>query len=121
LQDKVFFLGRRDNIPAILSITDLFVFPSEEEGMSNALMEALAAQKIIVCSDIAENIEVVGKAGMYFKNKNISSLYQHIIKALKLTSKEKNAYRNLCSMQIKKFSPQIHLKLFDKYLSRLID
>lgn len=42
LNDSVFFLGQRNNIPEILSKAKLFVLSSDYEGMPNALMEAMA-------------------------------------------------------------------------------
>jgi glycosyltransferase involved in cell wall biosynthesis len=40
--------------------SDIYVFPSLEEGMSNALLEACAYRRIIVASDIGPNREVLG-------------------------------------------------------------
>jgi glycosyltransferase involved in cell wall biosynthesis len=38
----------------------LFVFPSEVEGMSMMLLEAVSCGALVVCSDIPENCDVVG-------------------------------------------------------------
>jgi glycosyltransferase EpsF len=43
LENKIFFLGLRDDIPELLSCMDLFVFPSIYEGLGLALLEAQAA------------------------------------------------------------------------------
>lgn len=43
LADCVRFLGRRDDIPAIMLGSDIFVMPSRSEGQPGALAEALAA------------------------------------------------------------------------------
>jgi len=40
----------------------VFVFPSEYEGMSMMLLEAITYAKVVVCSDIPANIAVVGPA-----------------------------------------------------------
>ena len=39
---EVFFVGRIDNIHSYLSTADIFVMPSDFEGMPNALMEAMS-------------------------------------------------------------------------------
>lgn len=49
--DRVCFLGRRDDIPALLAAADVFVFPSRTEGLPNALLEAMAARCPIVTTD----------------------------------------------------------------------
>lgn len=43
LSDSVRFLGVRDDVPAVLSSLDVFVFTSFSEGLSNAVVEAQAS------------------------------------------------------------------------------
>jgi len=52
LQERVMLLGRRDDVPSLLKIADVFVFPSRTEGMPNALLEAMAAGRAIVTTDV---------------------------------------------------------------------
>jgi glycosyltransferase involved in cell wall biosynthesis len=42
LHDRVHFLGHRDDVAAVLDALDLFIVPSDKEGMSNAMLEAMA-------------------------------------------------------------------------------
>ena len=59
IKDKVLFLGNRKDVAEILSITDIFVLPSKHEGMSNALLEAMASKCALVASNIPENSTIV--------------------------------------------------------------
>ncbi len=59
LQKNVMFLGNRSDIPALLSLADLFVLPSLSEGVSIALLEAMAARLPIIATDIEGNREVL--------------------------------------------------------------
>ena len=43
IANKVHFLGIRNDVPAILSAIDVFVFPSIKEGLANAVIEAQAS------------------------------------------------------------------------------
>lgn len=52
IEGKVIFLGPRDDIPALLHASDIFVMPSKQEAQGIALVEALAAGLPIVASDI---------------------------------------------------------------------
>lgn len=51
IQDRVLFLGRRDDVDRILSAMDVFVFPSENEGLGIAAIEAQANGLACVVSD----------------------------------------------------------------------
>lgn len=60
----------------IYAASDIFVLPSLQEGMSNAIMEAMAMRKIIIVSDIPENQELITheKTGITFPAGNASAL-----------------------------------------------
>jgi glycosyltransferase involved in cell wall biosynthesis len=59
LDGRATFLGRRDDVPALLRSARAFVLPSEAEGTSNALLEALSVGTPVVASEIAANQELV--------------------------------------------------------------
>lgn len=51
--DRVHLLGQRDDIPAILADTDLFVLSSRNEGMAVAMLEAMAAGVPVVATGVS--------------------------------------------------------------------
>jgi glycosyltransferase involved in cell wall biosynthesis len=55
IENKVIFCGVRYDINKVLASFDIFVLPSYSEGLSNALLEAMASGRSIICSDIAAN------------------------------------------------------------------
>ena len=59
LEDVVRFLGMRQDVVELLQATDVFAFPSEAEGLSNATIEAALAGASIVACDIGGVREVV--------------------------------------------------------------
>lgn len=66
LESRVAFLGTRTDVPDLLRAASVFVLASESEGLSNALLEALASGVPVVASAIAANREVVadGREGL---------------------------------------------------------
>jgi len=59
LREKVVLAGVFDSVDELLAAADLFVLPSWEEGMSLALLEAMAAGLPIVATDIPGNRDLV--------------------------------------------------------------
>jgi glycosyltransferase involved in cell wall biosynthesis len=59
LSDRVFFLGRREDVAAVIAASDIFVLPSWNEGASLALLEAMAVGRPIVASDVPGNRDIL--------------------------------------------------------------
>lgn len=74
--DEVLFLGNVDHaaIEALLSNCYAFILPSTMEGLSISLLEALSFGNCIVTTDIPENREVVGAAGLTFPPGDVAAL-----------------------------------------------
>lgn len=56
---RIRFMGHRDDVPAILSSSDLFVLPSESEASPNVILEAMAAALPVVASRVGGIPELV--------------------------------------------------------------
>lgn len=61
LGDRLHLLGRRSDVPEVLSAFDLFVLSSHGEGMSNAILEAMAMEKPVVATGVGGTVEVVAE------------------------------------------------------------
>jgi len=59
IQEHVTFAGHRTDIPALLSISDVFVLPTLGDALPTVLIEALAAEIPIVASDVGGVPEIV--------------------------------------------------------------
>lgn len=63
-QDRITFLGIRTDIPALLAAADVVVLSSHHEGMSMSILEAMAAAKPVVASDVPGLSDLVRGAGV---------------------------------------------------------
>jgi glycosyltransferase involved in cell wall biosynthesis len=52
VSDKVKYLGWRDDVHELMPLFDLFALPSMNEGMGRVLVEAMAAGKAVVASNV---------------------------------------------------------------------
>ncbi len=59
LSEEVIFAGFRKDVPNLLHGSDLFVNPSENEALSYAIIEALAAGLPVVASDVGGNGDII--------------------------------------------------------------
>ena len=57
--DRVRLLGERDDVPLILRALDVFVLPSIGEGISNAILEAMATGLPVIATRVGGNSELV--------------------------------------------------------------
>lgn len=82
LAEFVHFLGRRQDIPTVLAAVDVVVLASHSEGLSNALLEASAAGRPIVATDVGGNPEVVadGATGLLVPISDPESLAEAVVR-----------------------------------------
>lgn len=89
--EQVKFLGLRNDIPEILSKTDIFVLPSYSEGLSNALMEAMASSCACVATDVGGNAYLIqnGVSGFLFPVSDREALQAHLRRLIEDPAKRK--------------------------------
>ncbi|EKE16349.1 MAG: Glycosyltransferase [uncultured bacterium] len=75
-RENIIFTGKQSNevLEQLFSHSYLFVQPSESEGLSIALLEAMGYGICPLVSDIKENLEPVSDCGYSFKNKSVTDL-----------------------------------------------
>ncbi|MEM6504481.1 MAG: glycosyltransferase [Planctomycetota bacterium] len=84
LQDAVRFTGAVENVRELIPAADLCMLTSLSEGLSVTLLEAMAANKPIVATDVGGNPEVVvdGETGLLAPRGDIEAVAQSILKLL---------------------------------------
>jgi len=82
LKDKVFFLGLRRDIAKLLAACDVFVLSSVTEGMPMSILEAMAAKKPVIASDVGGIREVIShlESGYLVKRGDVNALAEAFIK-----------------------------------------
>ncbi|MDR0220277.1 MAG: glycosyltransferase [Lachnospiraceae bacterium] len=85
IDDRVLLLGYRTDTAEILQMSDIFLFPSLQEGLPVALMEAMAAGLPCVVSKIRGNVDLLedNKGGFLCGARNIGEYSRAIGELLK--------------------------------------
>ena len=80
LGEMVSFAGFRLDVPQILALADLSVLPSDREGFSNAVVEAMAAGVPVVATNVGGNREAIvnGESGILVEPHDSRALGQAI-------------------------------------------
>lgn len=79
LKERVFFLGNRMDVPQLFKSIDVGVLSSNYEGFGLVAVEAMAAGKPFLASDVPGLSEVVGGAGILFPKGDERKLAEEII------------------------------------------
>ena len=90
LASDVFLLGRRNDIPRLMSAADVFVLSSKNEGFGLAVAEAMACGCLVVATDCGGVDEVLNKNGILVQKENYISLSKGLCQALNMDINNKN-------------------------------
>jgi glycosyltransferase involved in cell wall biosynthesis len=76
VSERVRFLGRRDDVPALLAATDALVLPSWIEGLPLVVLEAMAAGVPVVATSVGGTPEAVvdGETGLLVPPRDVGAL-----------------------------------------------
>lgn len=84
IEAHIHFLGMRQDVPRLLSVLDVFVLPSLSEGLSLALLEAMASGKPVVATQVGGNPELIdhGRTGFLVQPQDPRDLEANLLKLL---------------------------------------
>lgn len=115
VEDRLHLLGYRSDVIKIMKSCDIFVFPSKREGLSVALMEAMACGLPCIVSKVRGNVDLI--------ENNVNSLTcypnesKEFIQAIKRTDKVvRNKFSELNVIKSKKYDvKQINIEMIKIY------
>jgi len=84
VEDKVSFLGERNDVEEILSSSDIFVLPSNWEGLPLSILEAMRAGLPVIATDVGGVSEIITNDinGYLVPKKNIDILQNRLSQLL---------------------------------------
>ncbi|GAB6182649.1 glycosyltransferase family 4 protein [Thermodesulfovibrio hydrogeniphilus] len=123
LRDRVLFLGHRDDIPEVLSLYDVFVYPSYLEGQGQALIEAMAMKKAVALSEIDTFKEFIidGVNGVFFKPRDPDDIAEKVIYLLKDKEKRQRLGEEARKTVLEKFTLEQMIEKTEKLYKELLN
>ncbi|PCN59667.1 glycosyltransferase [Acinetobacter sp. YT-02] len=88
LNNNVNLLGRREDIPALMSSANFFVLSSSYEGFGLVIAEAMACECFVIATDCGGSKEIMGDTGILAPPQNSEALAQALKQAVEKTSLE---------------------------------
>lgn len=122
IAESVFLLGYKKDIKPLLSIMDIFVFPSLTEGFPMALLEAMAMGVPVIASKVGGIPEIVkeNETGILVRSKNSSEIAEAIIKLLseqEILDRMKVKSRE----EVRRFSVEEMVRKYENLYVNLVD
>jgi glycosyltransferase involved in cell wall biosynthesis len=124
LNNNVYFLGKRTDVPTIISNLDVSVLSSINEGFSNVILESMAASKPVVATKVGGSPEMVtnGVTGYLVPPADSQSMANAIIKLLQNPDEAKTMGAAGRKIVQEKFTVEAMVKSYERlYVSLLED
>lgn len=122
LEEHIILLGRRSDIPQLLSASDLYVSSSLGESFSNAIGEAMACELYCVVTDVGDSKKIIGQTGTVVQPRNHIALSQALYDNFEVINKNKNS-RNIRARKriIENYEVNSIIKLIESGFDRVLD
>ena len=92
LDNCVYFVGRRDDVPQILRAMDVFVLPSIAEGLPRVLLEAMAAGVLCIGTNVGGVPDILngGEFGFLALSQDSDALVKCMLESISLSEQQRN-------------------------------
>ena len=92
LENDIFFFGQEKDMPSVYAACDAIVLPSLWEGFPNAVIEGMAAGRVVIASHIVDNAFLIkdGETGFLVKPNSLTEMSAALLKLLHMDAEDKN-------------------------------
>lgn len=120
-KSNIYFLGNRNDVNEILKISDIFVLATEGEGMSNAIMSAMASGLPIITTNIEVNKELIqnNDTGILIPAQNTVAIEKYILLLIQDASLRKKLRTNANKTVIKNYNLKKIYNEFKSFYSKI--
>lgn len=122
--DRISFLGKQEAVEEILSVSDLFLMPSESESFGLAALEAMACEVPVVSSNIGgiPEVNIDGETGYLLDVHDLDGMAAKSIEILeddtRLAEFKKRAYNHALNYKITAIAPK-YVECYEMAIERM--
>ncbi len=122
LCDDIRFLGKQEAIEEILSISDLFIMPSETESFGLAALEAMACQVPVISSNAGgmPELNIQGVTGFMSKVGDVEDMAKNAVTILAEDDTLKK-FKAQALNRAMEFDINVIMPQYEKYYSKIIE
>lgn len=122
LNDRVSFLGSRNDVPSILPQLDAFVYASDHDTFGIAVVEAMAAGVPVFVNDweVMKEITEGGKYATLYKTKDEQDLFRHFMSFLQDRSSYQAKSLLAAEFVRKRYSIEQHTEFLKKVYQAIL-
>ena len=115
--------GERDDVPDVMRGLDCFVLPSRAEGISNTILEAMAAGLPVVATQVGGNPELVaaGKTGELVAFGDVAALAAQLVRLADQPERARRLGDAGQALAQRQFSLQAMVGQYESLYDRLLD
>ncbi|MCX7834004.1 MAG: N-acetyl-alpha-D-glucosaminyl L-malate synthase BshA [Ignavibacteria bacterium] len=122
LTSKVMFMGKQDSISELLSISDIFLMPSESESFGLSALEAMSTSIPVISTNIGglPELNINGKTGFTAKVGDIESMASFTIQLLTNEAEYKKFSEN-ARKRAEEFRSENIIPKYEKYYEKILN
>lgn len=122
IEQQTFFIGRCQDVGALLSISDVCVLSSRSEGFSNSILEYMAGGRPVVSTDVGGAREAVvhGQSGYLVQAGDYEGMAEHITSLLTQPELAASMGERGRRIVMERFSSQKQLQNVESLYSELL-
>lgn len=121
-KDKIMFLKQRNDVVNILLESNIFVFPTLHENLSNSLLEAASTNNAILATNVGGNPEVItdGFNGFLVNPRDSEALFEKLLYLIDNENIRVTLAENAISSIKEKFSQEKNIKKLNELYEYLL-
>jgi glycosyltransferase involved in cell wall biosynthesis len=112
VQDNVFFLGWRQDMPALINACDIVILPSHTEGLPRVIQESMLLRRPVVTTPVGGICDIItdGKTGLVFSVDDDAALADQIQKVITNPEETAKIVEQAFKFAKENFSPDLFVE-----------